>query len=104
MSTVVGPLDEFAVNSVRRVEVDGTPVVVARTGEGLYALTDRCSHADVPLSEGELVDNCIECWLHGSLFDLATGEPTVPPASEPVKTWAVQIVDGVIVIEHGGRA
>lgn len=91
MSTTVGALADFPVNTVRRVEVDGTAVCVARSEQGVYALTDRCSHADVALSEGEVVDNTIECWLHGSLFDLATGAPTCPPASEPIATWQVVI-------------
>ncbi len=103
MSTIVGPLSEFPVNEVRRVDVDGTPVCVARSEAGVYALTDRCTHADVALSEGEVVDNTIECWLHGSLFDLATGQPTCPPASEPVATWRVVIDDAeTIIIESPG--
>ena len=103
MTTVVGPLDEFAVNEVRRVDVDGTAVCVARSASGVFALTDRCTHADVALSEGEVVDNTIECWLHGSLFDLKTGMPTCPPASEPVATWRVVIDDAnTIIIESSG--
>ena len=46
-------------------------VVVARDGDDIYALQDLCSHQAVPLSEGEVADCAIECWLHGSTFDLA---------------------------------
>lgn len=103
MSTMVGPLADFPVNSVRRVDVDGTSVCVARSESGVYALTDRCTHADVALSEGEVVGNAIECWLHGSLFDLATGAPTCPPATEPVATWQVVIdAEDHITIESPG--
>ena len=56
-----------------------------------YAVHDKCSHADVSLSEGE-VDGCtLECWLHGSRFDLRTGEPTGLPATEPVAVYPVKI-------------
>lgn len=74
-----------------RVEVDGTPVVVARDDCGIYALADRCSHADVALSEGEVADCAIECWLHGSSFDLRTGAALTLPATEPVATYLVRL-------------
>ena len=40
-----------------------------------YAIADECSHAAIPLSEGDVGDGEIECYLHGSRFDLRTGEP-----------------------------
>jgi len=74
------------------VEIDDTPVAVVRTAEGkVYAIHDVCSHANVALSEGEVVDGEIECWLHGSTFALATGKPTCLPAVEPVPVYPVKI-------------
>jgi 3-phenylpropionate/trans-cinnamate dioxygenase ferredoxin subunit len=71
----------------------GNPVAVVRDGEDWYAIDDECSHAAVPLSEGD-VEGCeIECWLHGSRFDLRSGKPTGLPATEPVPTYPVK-VDG----------
>ena len=72
-------------------EVDGEPVVLVRVGDTVHALADVCSHAEIALSEGEVTGKGLECWLHGSCFDLRTGEPSSPPASEPVDTYAVQI-------------
>ena len=72
-------------------EVDGRPVVLVRQGEQVYALADVCSHAEIALSEGEVTSHGLECWLHGSCFDLGTGRPSSPPASEPVDTYAVTI-------------
>jgi len=60
------------------VEVDDTPVALVRSGDEVFALNDICSHAEVSLSEGEVYDGTIECWLHGSCFDLRTGKPTNP--------------------------
>ena len=78
---------------VLAVEVDGEEIALLRDGDDVYALRDECSHASIPLSEGE-VEGCeIECWLHGSRFDLRTGKPSGPPATEPVAVYAVQ-VDG----------
>jgi len=72
-------------------EIDDMPVVLVRQGNQVYALADVCSHAEIALSEGEVTRKGLECWLHGSCFDLATGAPSAPPASEPVDTYAVTI-------------
>ena len=60
-------------------EIGDVPVAVVRAGGEVFALHDVCSHEEVPLSEGEVYDHTVECWLHGSCFDLRTGEPTGPP-------------------------
>jgi 3-phenylpropionate/trans-cinnamate dioxygenase ferredoxin subunit len=73
------------------VEIEDTPVAVVRVGDDVYALRDVCSHAEVALTEGDVYDNTIECWLHGSCFDLRTGKPTNPPATRPVPTYRVKI-------------
>ena len=72
------------------LDIGGTPVAVVRTGEEVFALRDVCSHAEVPLSEGEVYDHTLECWLHGSCFDVRTGAPTGPPATEPVPVYPVR--------------
>ncbi len=59
----------------------------------MHAIDDTCTHADVSLSEGEVDGRTIECWLHGSRFDLVTGEPTGLPATRPVAVHAVTIDD-----------
>ena len=84
-------LSELPAEGALSVEIDGTPVAVVRTGEDVYALRDVCSHAEVALSEGDVYDHTIECWLHGSCFDLRTGKPTNPPATQPVPTYPVKI-------------
>jgi 3-phenylpropionate/trans-cinnamate dioxygenase ferredoxin subunit len=80
------------------VEVDGEPVCVVRTGGEVFALRDVCSHAEVPLSEGEIYDHTVECWLHGSCFDVRTGQPTGPPATEPVPVYPVKIDGGDVYV------
>jgi 3-phenylpropionate/trans-cinnamate dioxygenase ferredoxin subunit len=74
-----------------RVVVDGVPVAVVRSAVEVYANHDLCSHANVALSEGEIEDQTIECWLHGSRFDLVTGRPTGLPATQPVPVYPVKI-------------
>ncbi|MET0236450.1 MAG: non-heme iron oxygenase ferredoxin subunit [Kibdelosporangium sp.] len=75
------------------VEVGAVAVVVIRDGDEVHALRDECSHASLSLSEGEVTRKGIECWLHGSCFDLRTGQPSSPPATDPVDVYAVR-VDG----------
>jgi 3-phenylpropionate/trans-cinnamate dioxygenase ferredoxin subunit len=91
----LGDLEE---DNPRRVEIDGVPVSVVRTADDVYAINDICSHANVSLSEGEVEDCQIECWLHGSSFDLRTGKPSGLPATRPVPVYPVKIVgDDVLV-------
>ncbi|WP_327046293.1 non-heme iron oxygenase ferredoxin subunit [Microbispora sp. NBC_01189] len=73
------------------LEVGDTPVALVRTGGEVFALHDVCSHAEVRLSEGEVYDHTLECWLHGSCFDLRSGKPTGPPATRPVTVYRVKI-------------
>ncbi|GAA2516557.1 non-heme iron oxygenase ferredoxin subunit [Pilimelia columellifera] len=85
--------------AVVSADLDGTPVALAHTSDGeFFAVHDMCSHAAVALSEGE-VDGCyLECWLHGSRFDLRTGKPSGLPATEPVATFPVEIRDGDLYV------
>jgi 3-phenylpropionate/trans-cinnamate dioxygenase ferredoxin component len=84
-----------------RVELDDPSgpeaVAVVRFEGEVYALEDVCSHAEVPLTDGDVEEflgaPTIECYLHGSCFDLRTGEPTNLPATEPVPVYPVR-VDG----------
>jgi 3-phenylpropionate/trans-cinnamate dioxygenase ferredoxin subunit len=72
--------------------VEGVPVAVVRDSYGeVHALHDVCSHADVALSEGEVDGRTLECWLHGSRFDLRTGEPSGPPASRSVPVYRAKV-------------
>jgi 3-phenylpropionate/trans-cinnamate dioxygenase ferredoxin subunit len=96
---LVGPADEVAKGTVISAEVDGVEIAIVHADDDqFYAVRNECSHASIPLSEGE-IDGCtLECWLHGSRFDLRTGEPTGPPAIEPVATFPVEIRDGDIYV------
>jgi 3-phenylpropionate/trans-cinnamate dioxygenase ferredoxin component len=73
-------------------------IAIVKTEGEVFAIRDWCSHAAVPLSEGEVDGYTIECWLHGSCFDLRTGQPTSMPATVPVPVYPVKIEgDDVLV-------
>lgn len=74
------------------------PVAVFHAEDGeFYAIDDLCTHGEVSLSEGEVAGCFVECWAHGSRFDLRTGEPDELPAITPVNTYPVRI-DGERVL------
>ncbi len=98
LSYAPAALSELEEDTPKRVELDGTPVSVVRTEGEVFAINDICSHANVSLSEGEVEDCQIECWLHGSSFDLRTGKPSGLPATRPVPVYPVKIEgDDVLV-------
>src|SRR4051812_23684074 len=79
--------DESAIG----VEIDGEFVCIAKSNGEFFAISDICSHSDVNLSDGDVEDGTVECWLHGSRFDLRSGRPTGLPANRPVPTYPVKI-------------
>jgi 3-phenylpropionate/trans-cinnamate dioxygenase ferredoxin component len=75
-----------------QAEIAGTRVAIVRDSAGdIHAIDDTCSHANVSLSEGDVEDGEIECWLHGSRFDLRSGKPTGLPATAPIAVYPVKI-------------
>ena len=82
------------------VEVDDelTVAIVRHEGE-LFAIEDECSHGNVPLSEGDVEDGAVECYLHGSRFDLASGKALNLPATQPVRVFPVRLQGDDIQID-----
>ncbi|MEC7810513.1 MAG: non-heme iron oxygenase ferredoxin subunit [Actinomycetota bacterium] len=76
-----------------RAEIDGHKVALVMIQGKIYAINDVCSHEDVSLSEGEVdIEECaLECWKHGSLFSLETGEALSLPATKSVETYEVAV-------------
>jgi 3-phenylpropionate/trans-cinnamate dioxygenase ferredoxin component len=84
--------------TAHRVVLDGRPIAVVHTEGQWFAVSDVCSHADVSLAEGD-VDGCtLECWLHGSRFDLRTGQPSGPPATTPVPVYPVSVEGDTVFV------
>jgi 3-phenylpropionate/trans-cinnamate dioxygenase ferredoxin subunit len=82
-----------------RIEKNGESICVARVGDEVFAIGDVCSHSDASLSEGDITDFKIECWIHGAEFDLRTGEALTPPAVAPVKTYSVTVDGDSVTVE-----
>ena len=83
---------------VRRFYVDELECAVARLGGKAYATSNYCTHLDCLLSSGKLVDDGLGCSCHGSVFDLETGDPVYPPATEPIQVYPVKEEDGQVYV------
>jgi 3-phenylpropionate/trans-cinnamate dioxygenase ferredoxin subunit len=92
-------VDEVPTDEALGVTVGDLDVAIAQDSGEFFAVQDLCSHASVALSEGEVADCQIECWLHGSRFDLRTGKPTGLPATEPVAVFPVEVRDDGIYVD-----
>jgi len=95
------PRSEVPDGKALRLDGGADGICLVRIGERYFALADRCSHADVRLSEGDVdPEECsVECWKHGSTFSLLDGEPQSLPATTPVPVLSVT-VDGDDVVIH----
>lgn len=88
----VASLSELPENTPVGADANGTPVVLVRRGETVFALSDTCTHAEATLSDGGHIDgDCLVCPLHYGSFDLATGAPNDPPVDMDLPTFAVRI-------------
>ncbi len=92
----LGALSDFVEGRAYPVVHEGRRLVLVRVGESVYVLSDRCSHEDFPLSEGDVdvADLTIECARHGAMFSLETGEPHSLPATQPVTRVDVVVEEG----------
>jgi len=99
MFTTAIRIDELDEATPARVELDGVPVCLVRTGNSVRALHDVCSHQRWSLADGVVYGNGVECSLHGSTFDLDTGAPSSLPATTAVPTFATRVVDGSVEVD-----
>ena len=92
-------LAELAAESAVSVEVDGEDIAIVHSDGEVYAIYDECSHAAIPLSDGDVGAGEIECYMHGSRFSLKTGEPLGLPATEPVPVYPVKIENSDVYVD-----
>ena len=97
----VCPVEELPPGTMKLVDAGGRELGVYNCGGEYFAIEDRCSHDDAPLCEGDWdLDSCVVvCPRHGANFDLRSGRPLTLPAYEPVDTYPVRVVDGVVRVD-----
>jgi len=98
--TDVCAADAIGAEEVIRFDHDGRTFIVARNHEDqVFCIDGLCSHEDVHLADGLVIENSIECPKHSSLFDLRTGEVETPPACEDLRTYPTRITGGRVEVE-----
>ena len=97
MTRVADSVDLISGQAIKAKRSDGTELCLVRTGAGVFAIEDSCTHAYFPMSDGDVVGDCeIECALHGAKFDLRDGSVLSAPATDALKTYRVMEQDGGI--------
>ena len=100
MKQRVARADEIPVGASKQVDFEGEPVLLVNVEGEIFAISDRCSHADTSLSTGEVKGHQIMCPHHGAKFDLRTGEAFTVPAVAPVESFEVHVEDGELFLEE----
>ena len=89
--TKVATTDDLPPGRMRVVEVEGERILLVNVGGNYHAVSEACTHAEGPLSEGELQGERVSCPWHGSVFSVVTGEALTPPAEEPLRVYGVRV-------------
>ena len=95
----VARLDDLPAGRGHAVELAGRPIALFRVGERVYAMEDRCPHAEAPLSGGSLEGCVVVCPLHGWDFDVRTGFKPNDADGFPIPCFAVRSDDGRVEVD-----
>ena len=97
----VCPVEELPPGEVKIVHAGLISLCVYNLEGEYYGIEDRCSHDDGPLCEGEfdVETGVVICPRHGANFDIRSGRALTLPAYEPVATYPVRVVDGIVKVE-----
>jgi nitrite reductase/ring-hydroxylating ferredoxin subunit len=93
-------LDENALESgkIVRADLNGIPLILLRTHDGIFAMGAACTHRGAPLAEGTLEGACVRCPWHGSLFSFANGSAIEGPAAFPQPQFEARVEAGKIEV------
>ncbi|MBU8932983.1 MAG: non-heme iron oxygenase ferredoxin subunit [candidate division Zixibacteria bacterium] len=95
----VASVDEIPPGTIKAFEVDFTPILICNVEGHFYAVADECSHEEVSMANGRLMDNEIICQRHGARFSVIDGSVLGPPAVVPIETFKTKIEDNNVYIE-----
>jgi 3-phenylpropionate/trans-cinnamate dioxygenase ferredoxin subunit len=93
-----GKAGELAPGTMKRIDVRGRRILLANVEGRLCAVDDTCTHEDASLSTGVLKGELVKCPLHGSRFNVCTGKAMEEPAEENLRTYAVRLEGGRVLI------
>ena len=99
----VAGADELRDNEMKAFEHRGQRLLLVRAQGEYYVVDEMCTHEDYSLALGCIKGRRIKCSLHGSYFDLATGQPDEDPADEPICSYGVKVADGQVWFKPDSR-
>ena len=91
--------EELKPGKFKSLDIEGYKILLSNIDGEYFAIEDRCSHEDSPLSLGCLKGDLISCTLHGSRFCVRNGQPMEEPAIDPVKTFSLVTKQNEVYIE-----
>jgi len=94
---------DVAEGELTRVGPPGGRILLAKVNGTIYATAEVCSHMGGPLSEGRIVDGCVQCPWHGSMFSLRSGKVERGPSTHPIPTLDVRVHDGLIEVRESSK-
>jgi nitrite reductase/ring-hydroxylating ferredoxin subunit len=94
----IGKVDELHPGSMKRVDINGRRILLANVNGRFCATDDTCTHEDASLSTGSLRGELVKCPLHGSRFNVCTGEVLEEPAEQNLKTYPVRVEGDNILV------
>lgn len=100
----VARTDEVPPGEGRVVSVNGHPVALFNVEGEFHAIDGTCTHKGGPLGEGALRGAEVTCPWHGARFDVTTGEVRGPPAPRAVRSYAVKVEGGRVLVAAGMEA
>ena len=94
----IGKVDELRPGSMKRVDINGRRMLLANVNGRFCATDDTCTHEDASLSTGSVRGELVKCPLHGSRFNVCTGEVLEEPAEQNLKTYPVRVEGDNILV------
>ncbi len=94
----VAKLEDLPAGAKIIVQANDIEIVLCNTRDTIFAVQNLCSHAHEKLDCGKMKNGWISCPVHGARFDLESGQPMNPPATMPIRTYQVRVVDDMIEV------
>ncbi|MEH7380483.1 non-heme iron oxygenase ferredoxin subunit [Bacillus sp. JJ1533] len=92
-------VDNIEEGEMKPFEVEEEEILICRVGNSFYAVSGICTHECIGLDDGELEDFHLTCPLHFAQFDIRSGAPLSPPATEPLQVFDVLVHENQIYIK-----